>query len=112
MVVPSAKFSKSRTGKNLRFQASADPDSGNPWAPAGWIPSALKSLPGAAICDRQARDDLGIQSPMGTASARVRGSQRHPRTVSRSSSSLPAGALVCRACEHRRLGWEALAWTG
>ena len=31
-LVPSVEFSNRRTGKNLRFQASADPDSGSPWA--------------------------------------------------------------------------------
>lgn len=31
-LVPSEKFSDSKTGKNLRFQASPDPDSGSPWA--------------------------------------------------------------------------------
>jgi hypothetical protein len=31
-LVPSVEFSKSKTGKNLRFQASPDPDSGSPWA--------------------------------------------------------------------------------
>jgi hypothetical protein len=31
-LVPSVKFSESKTGKNRRFQASPDPDSGSPWA--------------------------------------------------------------------------------
>ena len=31
-LVPSEEFSESKTGKNLRFQASPDPDSGSPWA--------------------------------------------------------------------------------
>ncbi len=30
--VPSVEFSESKTGKNRRFQASPDPDSGSPWA--------------------------------------------------------------------------------
>ena len=31
-LVPSVEFSNRRTGKNLRFQASPDPESGSPWA--------------------------------------------------------------------------------
>jgi hypothetical protein len=31
-LVPSVEFSESKTGKNLRFQASPDPYSGSPWA--------------------------------------------------------------------------------
>ena len=45
--VPSVEFGKSKTGKNRRFQASPDPDSGSPWV------DYLMDLPGAGeLADR------------------------------------------------------------
>jgi hypothetical protein len=43
-LVPSVEFRKSKTGMNLRFQASPDRDSGSPWADFQVVPPGSKEL--------------------------------------------------------------------
>ena len=47
--VPSVEFSKSKTGKNRRFQASPDPGSGSPWEDYLVDPLGARELAGRVM---------------------------------------------------------------